>query len=88
MKRYYNDEPEPNDFFDPEDDEEEYDDEEEFLRQAMMSEQQGQNDQKMNTLAIAITILSSNWFWRFKSMKTKIQDVSETYLILQKLMST
>jgi hypothetical protein len=85
MKRYYNDEPEPEGFFGPED--ENYDEEEELIKQAMMAEQQGvMSDQQLNTLAVAITFLSANFFWRFKSYKTKLKELNEVYLSFQQLM--
>ena len=37
------------------------------------------------TLATAIQICEKSWFWRFKTLKKKLESIIQTYVVLQEL---
>lgn len=82
MKRYFNDEPEPDDFFnDPDDDEEEM-----FDSPQIVFDQMG-SDAELNVLALAIAFVQNGFFAKFKSHKTKLRQVREAYNMFMDLVA-
>jgi hypothetical protein len=73
MKRYYNDDPEPEDFFEGEGGDEE------SPSHMIYEESEILGGWQLNVLAVAINFLSQNFFWRFKNYKTKLKETLEVY---------
>ena len=86
MKRYYSDDPEPEDFF-PEENQFDGDEDEEAMQQ-MIIEEQGVDivGTQLNIMATAIHFLAQSFFWKFMPWHKKVQMIEATYTRLNNLL--
>ena len=88
MKRYYSDDPEqPDDFFQEENKFDGNDEDEEAMQQIIM-EEQGVDivATQLNIMATSIHFLAQSFFWKFKSHKTRLKELEETFGTFSRIM--
>jgi hypothetical protein len=88
MKRFYNDEPEqePEDFF--HDNNEEFEGQDDpMMNTQFIFDEAMEGDIQLNLLAMASNFVNSGFFSKFKSHKTKLMEIKETYKAFLELLS-
>jgi hypothetical protein len=77
MKRFYNNEPEPDDYYEEND----FDEDAEDALSRMIFEEDASilGAWQTGLLSLSISFLSLGFFWKFKNYKTRLKEVQEVY---------